>query len=80
MQDNVLIKFGERVRELRLEKALSQEKLAELAKCHRNYIGYIERGERKVSLKKVLLLLNALDCDANTLLTGLEQEISEHDV
>lgn len=37
--------FGTRVRELRLERGLSQEGLPELAGRHRNYIGGIERGD-----------------------------------
>jgi transcriptional regulator with XRE-family HTH domain len=38
--------FGKRIRALRLECGLSQEKLAELADLHRNYVGGIEREER----------------------------------
>jgi transcriptional regulator with XRE-family HTH domain len=38
--------LGNRVRELRLGKELSQEKLAELAELHRNFVGAIERARR----------------------------------
>jgi len=53
--------FGKRVRSLRLERRLSQEKLAELADLHRNYVGGIERGERNVSLLKIVKLAHGLN-------------------
>jgi transcriptional regulator with XRE-family HTH domain len=52
--------FGDRVRELRLQRKLSQEKLAELADLHRNYVGGIERGERNVSLLNIVKLARGL--------------------
>jgi transcriptional regulator with XRE-family HTH domain len=52
--------FGKRVRELRLERGLSQEKLAELADLHRNYVGGVERGERNIALLNIVALAHAL--------------------
>jgi transcriptional regulator with XRE-family HTH domain len=48
--------FGRRVRQLRLKRGPSQEKLAELANLHRNYVGGLERGERNVSLLNTVKL------------------------
>jgi transcriptional regulator with XRE-family HTH domain len=52
--------FGKRVRELRVEQNLSQERLAELCELHRNYVGGVERGERNVSLLNIVKLARGL--------------------
>ena len=52
--------FGKHVRKLRLERGLSQEKLAELADLHRNYVGGVERGERNIAIINIVALAHAL--------------------
>ncbi len=46
MKREVLIRFGEKVREKRTNLGLSQEELATFARVHRTYIGMIERAEK----------------------------------
>ncbi len=52
--------FGQRVRELRQVRRLSQEELAFKAGVHRTYLGGIERGERNPSLKNIAAIAEAL--------------------
>lgn len=59
-EDDPKAAFGRRVRQLRTERALSQEELAELAGVHRNYIGGVERGERNIALINIHGIAKAL--------------------
>ena len=60
MQSDVLIKFGQRVREERLILGLSQEQLASEAGLHRTYIGMIERAEKNLTLVNIDKIAKAL--------------------
>lgn len=51
---------GRLIANYRKEKGISQEKLAALSDLHEDYIGKIERGERKATLETILKLLNVL--------------------
>jgi transcriptional regulator with XRE-family HTH domain len=56
----VKARFGSTVHKLRDERGYSQEKLAERAGLHRNYVGGVERGERNVALENIVKLAKAL--------------------
>ncbi len=53
--------FGERVKELRKAKDLSQEKLANIADIDRTYMTSLENGRRNVSLQNIEKIIKALD-------------------
>lgn len=53
-------RFGARVRELRLERGMSQEKLALEAGLDRTYIVSVESGRRNVSLVNIVRIAKAL--------------------
>ena len=59
--EDVLKKIGLNFRAERMRKALSQEKFAEIANVHTNYIGKVERGEQNLTVKKIVSLANSLD-------------------
>lgn len=52
--------FGARVRELRLAKEMSQEKLGFAAELDRTYIVSVEQGKRNVSLVNIVRIAKAL--------------------
>jgi transcriptional regulator with XRE-family HTH domain len=64
----ILIKFGERVRDLRKSKNLSQEELADKAGLHRTYIGMIERAEKNITLVNIEKIAKALGVEISDLL------------
>ena len=53
--------FGQRMRELRKQKNLTQSELAEKIGLSTNFIGMVERGERNITVMKVFKLAKALD-------------------
>lgn len=58
------------LRQLRSEKHISQEALADLAGLHRTYVGSVERGERNISIDNIEKLALALKCEPSRLLAG----------
>jgi transcriptional regulator with XRE-family HTH domain len=60
--------FGNNVRMCRLKRGWSQEVLAELAGLHRNYIGYVERGNHKVGIDNLEKIANALEVSPGSLM------------
>jgi len=63
--------FGKNVRELRKKRGWSQERLAEVANLHRNYVGNVERGEQNVSIDTIEKLAQALGVRPEKLFAGI---------
>jgi transcriptional regulator with XRE-family HTH domain len=57
---DVAVRFGKRLREVREEAGISQERLAELATLHRTYVSSVERGKRNISIENIERLAVAL--------------------
>lgn len=65
--------FGNRVREVRAERDISQEELARRAGLHRTAISFIERAERSATLETVEKLARALRVEPADLMPPLRR-------
>ena len=70
-KQKILLKFGNRVRQLRKAKGLSQEAFASLCGLDRTYISGIERGVRNVSLVNIVAMTTGLGISLSELMEGL---------
>lgn len=60
MKKDILIKFGQKIRQERLKLRLSQEEFANIVGVHRTYIGMIERAEKNITLENIEKIAKAL--------------------
>lgn len=60
-QHRSLVALGNAIRETRLSKGISQEKLALLSEVDRSYVGRVERGDNNVAVLTLARLAAALD-------------------
>jgi transcriptional regulator with XRE-family HTH domain len=68
-EEKILLLFGAHVKNLRLQKDISQEHLASLSDLDRTYISGIERGKRNISLLNIIKLASSLNVPPAKLLT-----------
>ena len=61
MPDRRILLLGKKIRSTRKEIGLSQEALAVEADLDRAYVGKIERGEKNITVAKLLQISDALD-------------------
>lgn len=71
MRKEILIKFGERIKEERLKQKLSQEQLASKTGVHRTYIGMIERAEKNITLETIEKIAKALNLSIFDIFKGV---------
>lgn len=69
--------FGQVIRELRFQKNLSQEKLAEKSNLDRTFISLLERGLRQPSLSTIFRIAKALEISPVTIVKEIETKLGE---
>jgi transcriptional regulator with XRE-family HTH domain len=74
-RDPLLVGLGQTIRDLRFERgAISQETLGDKSDLHRNYIGGIERAERKPRVTAIARIALAFDLAPSQLFARAERE------
>ncbi len=69
---SILFALGQRIRELRRIREISQEELADIAGVHRTYIGMVERGEKNVTILTLARLAKAFGLSVSDVIKELE--------
>ena len=64
-------KLGERIKQLRKEKSMTQEDLAFKVEVDRSYMGFVERGEKNPTLDKLIKIANSLAVSLSELFRSL---------
>lgn len=71
LKEDFLKELGFSIKISRMRQKISQERLAELSDCSLSYIGFVERGEKSISLYNFLKIAKVLNLDLNKFLQEL---------
>lgn len=69
--------LGERIKKLRNDAKLSQEKFALLIDMDRTYFASIENGKRNVSLRNIEKIAKGLNTTLSQLFDGIEEQTDD---
>jgi transcriptional regulator with XRE-family HTH domain len=69
--------LGQAIRQVREDRNLSQERLAELAGLHRTYVSSVEQGRRNLSVENIQKIANALGVSMTELIQLCEDRIDK---
>ena len=71
MENNIQTKIGQRIKELRNQKSISQEKFALSIEMDRTYLASVEAGKRNISITNLHKIANGLNISLSELFNGL---------
>ena len=81
MMDETLKVIGERLRQIRLTRKMSQSELAEATDLSASFVSNIEQGKQAMSVKALIAIAQVLDVSTDWLLMGKGRPyISENDI
>ena len=65
-------RIGERIRELRTERGISQEAFAAQCALHRTHMSLVERGRLNMTIGTLKAIIDALEVKASEFFRGME--------
>ena len=68
LDQRFLRRLGDRIRELRIARGLSQAELGERCELHRTFIGSVKRGARNLAILNLRLIARTLRVPLSELL------------
>ncbi|MGN0468012.1 MAG: helix-turn-helix domain-containing protein [Acutalibacteraceae bacterium] len=80
MKNDLNLEIGERVRKARTSQGLSREQLSEMLEISSLFLGYIECGQRGMSLSTLQKLCLTLNVSADYILLGKESKMTEREI
>lgn len=75
--DEILVKFGGKLRDIRERRGLSAEKVGELMNLSADAVRKYERGDRELGIVRIVRVKNALNCNYMTMLSGLDDDYDD---
>ncbi len=72
---DLLRALGHAIRQVREDRSLSQERLAELSGLHRTYVSSVELGRRNLSVENIHKIANALGVSMTELVQLCEDRL-----
>jgi transcriptional regulator with XRE-family HTH domain len=70
-ESDIQLRFGQKIREIRISLGLSQEAFADQCGLDRTYIGGVERGERNISLRNIEVIAKSLRMSVSKLMESV---------
>lgn len=72
---NIKFNIGQRIRELRVKKNISQEQLALRADLDRTYMTSVENGKRNISIQNIEKIIKALETTFEEFFKGFDNKL-----